>query len=113
MALAWVRLGADEKEISGRICIEKMKINLSQVFAGQKLGLKEASDGTWLVSFMDYDLGYFDTDSCRFEPLANPFGPKMLPMSPGWTNFATTKFYLMADYATIEFTASLNLSGVM
>lgn len=65
----------------GRICIGKMKINLSQVFAGQKLGLKEVGDGTWLVTFMDYDLGYFDTDSCRFEPLTNPFGPKVLPMS--------------------------------
>lgn len=65
----------------GRICIGKMKINLSKVFMGQKLGLKEVSDGTWLVTFMDYDLGYFDTDSCRFEPLANPFGPKVLPMS--------------------------------
>lgn len=65
----------------GRICIGKMKINLSKVFAGQKMGLKEVSDGTWLVTFMDYDLGYFDIDSCRFEPLANPFGPKVLPMS--------------------------------
>jgi len=65
----------------GRICIGKMKINLSKVFMGQKLGLKEVGDGTWLVTFMDYDLGYFDTDSCRFEPLANPFGPKVLPMS--------------------------------
>lgn len=65
----------------GRICIGKMKINLSKVFMGQKLGLKEVSDGTWLVTFMDYDLGYFDIESCRFEPLANPFGPRVLPMS--------------------------------
>ncbi len=65
----------------GRICIGKMKINLSQVFAGQKLGLREVSDGTYLVTFMDYDLGYFDIDSCRFEPLHNPFGSKVLPMS--------------------------------
>lgn len=65
----------------GRICIGKMKINLSQVFAGQKMGLKEVSDGVWLVTFMDYDLGYFDTESFRFEPLNNPFGPKVLPMS--------------------------------
>lgn len=65
----------------GRICIGRMKINISKVFMGQKLGLKEVSEGTWLVTFMDYDLGYFDTDSCRFEPLANPFGPKVLPMS--------------------------------
>jgi hypothetical protein len=33
------------------------------------------------VSFMDYDLGYFDDETCRLEPLANPFGPKVLPMS--------------------------------
>ncbi len=31
---------------------------------------------------MDYDLGYFDEESCRLEPLTNPFGPKVLPMSP-------------------------------
>ena len=30
---------------------------------------------------MDYDLGYFDDETCRLEPLANPFGPKVLPMS--------------------------------
>lgn len=66
----------------GRICIGKMKINLSQVFAGQTMGLKEVSDGIWLVTFMDYDLGYFDGDSRKFEPLANPFGPRLLPMSP-------------------------------
>ena len=66
----------------GRICIKKLKINLSQVFAGQAVGIKEVNDGIWLVTFMDYDLGYFDEDSRRFEPLANPFGPKVLPMSP-------------------------------
>jgi putative transposase len=31
---------------------------------------------------MNYDLGYFDEDSRRFEPLNNPFGPKVLTMSP-------------------------------
>ena len=36
----------------------------------------------WLVSFMDYDLGYFDDETCRLEPIDNPFGPKLLPMSP-------------------------------
>lgn len=65
----------------GRICIGKMKINLSKVFMGQKMGIKEVSDGVWLVTFMAYDLGYFDIDSCRFEPLPNPFGPHVLPMS--------------------------------
>ena len=65
----------------GRICFNRQKINLSQVFAGQTVGVKQTDDRIWLVSFMDYDLGYFDDETCRLEPLANPFGPKVLPMS--------------------------------
>lgn len=65
----------------GRICIKKLKVHFSTVFAGQAVGLKEVYDKIWLVSFMDYDLGYFDEDSNKFEPLDNPFGPKVLPMS--------------------------------
>jgi hypothetical protein len=34
-------------------------------------------DDIWLVSFMDYDLGYFDLDTRVLEPLDNPFGPKV------------------------------------
>jgi len=34
----------------------------------------------WLVSFMQYDLGYFDLETTVLEPLENPFGPKVLPM---------------------------------
>jgi putative transposase len=66
----------------GRICFNRQKINLSQVFAGQTVGVKQTDERIWLVSFMDYDLGYFDDETCRLEPLANPFGPKVLPMSP-------------------------------
>ena len=66
----------------GRICYKRRKINLSQVFAGQTVGIKQTDDQIWLVSFMDYDLGYFDDETCRLEPLPNPFGPKVLPMSP-------------------------------
>jgi hypothetical protein len=40
--------------------------------------LEQASDRIWLVTFMDYDLGYFDDETCRLEPLAIPFGPKVL-----------------------------------
>ena len=65
----------------GRICLGKKKINFSQVFAGQAVGIKEVHDDIWLVSFMDYDLGYFDLETRVLEPLGNPFGPKVLPMS--------------------------------
>src|SRR5690348_3491154 len=66
----------------GRICFNRQKINLSQVFAGQKVGIKQVDKRNWLASFMHYDLGYFDDETCRLEPLLNPFGPKVLPMSP-------------------------------
>lgn len=65
----------------GRICIKNKKVNLSQVFAGQNVGVTEVEDKIWLVSFMNYDIGYFDEDSCRVEPLKNPFAEKVLPMS--------------------------------
>jgi putative transposase len=64
-----------------RICLGKKKINFSQVFAGQAVGIKEVHDDIWLVSFMAYDLGYFDLETRVLEPLENPFGPKVLPMS--------------------------------
>jgi hypothetical protein len=47
----------------GRICLRKKKINFSTVFAGQAVGIREVHDDIWLVSFMDYDLGYFDLRS--------------------------------------------------
>ena len=49
------------------------------------MGLKETEDDVWLVTFMDYDLGYFDVESRRLESLANPFGPRLLSMCPVWT----------------------------
>ena len=65
----------------GRICIGRRKINLSQVFGGQHVGIREVADRIWLVSFMEYDLGFFDEDENRVEPAGNPFTPKVLTMS--------------------------------
>jgi putative transposase len=65
----------------GRICIGRRKINLSTVFAGQNVGIKEVSDKIWLVSFMKYDLGFFDQEAGRVECAENPFGARVLPMS--------------------------------
>jgi putative transposase len=66
----------------GRICIGRRKINLSQVFAGQTVGIKEIAEKIWLVSFMHYDLGFFDHEAGRVECAPNPFGARLLPMSP-------------------------------
>jgi transposase InsO family protein len=65
----------------GRICIYGKKINLSIVLAGQKLGLKEVDEGIWLVTFMHYDLGYIDLEQKTLQPIDNPFGPGLSPMS--------------------------------
>ena len=64
----------------GRICMDRKKIMLSSVLAGQRVGVMQVEDQIWQVSFMDYDLGYFDMDSCRLEPGPNPFGPRVLTM---------------------------------
>jgi transposase InsO family protein len=65
----------------GRICLHRKKINFSTVFAGQTVGIKEVDDAIWLVSFMHYDLGYFDLEQRTLQPLDNPFGPRLSPMS--------------------------------
>jgi transposase InsO family protein len=65
----------------GRICLHRKKINISTVFAGHTLGIKEIDEGIWIVSFMHYDLGYFDLEQKTLQPLDNPFGPRLSPMS--------------------------------
>jgi len=65
----------------GRICMHRKKINISTVLAGQKLGIKEVDDGIWLVSFLYYDLGYIDLEQRTLQPIDNPFGTRLSPMS--------------------------------
>jgi putative transposase len=66
----------------GRICFKRRKINISTVFAGQRVGVKQVTNSVWLVSFMQYDLGYFDAETVRLEPIENPFRSDVLPMCP-------------------------------
>jgi hypothetical protein len=35
----------------------------------------EVDDGIWLMTFMDYDLGYIDLEEKTLQPLNNPFWP--------------------------------------
>ena len=70
-----------------------MEGNLSHVFASQSLGVTQVGEHIWLVTFMQYDLGYFDDETCRLEPVETPSVQKcypclrneVLPMSPEWT----------------------------
>jgi hypothetical protein len=72
---------------------QRRKINVSQVFAGQRVGVKQVSEHVWLVTFMEYDLA---TSTMRrvgwsrsiihsarncYPCLRN----EVLPMSPEWT----------------------------
>jgi transposase InsO family protein len=65
----------------GRLILCRKKINICTALAGQAVGIKEVDEGLWLISFMDYDLGYVDLEERSLQPLHNPFGPKVLPMS--------------------------------
>ena len=58
-----------------------LKVNLSRSLTGQNVGVKQITDDIWLVSFMHYDLGFFDHESCRLECAENPFAAKLSPMS--------------------------------
>ena len=66
----------------GRVCLHRKQVNLSTVFAGQKVGIKQVDEGIWLATFMHYDLGYFDGAE-DLQPIDNPFGTRVLPMSQG------------------------------
>jgi hypothetical protein len=65
----------------GRICMHRKRLNISTVLAGQRLGIKEVDDGIWIVSFMHYDLGFIDLEQKTLQPLDNPFGTELSPMS--------------------------------
>ncbi len=61
--------------------MHRKRVNVSTVLAGQRLGIKEVDEGIWIVSFMSYDLGFIDLEQKTLQPLDNPFGPRLSPMS--------------------------------
>jgi putative transposase len=50
--------------------------------SGWWVGIREIEEKIWLVSFMNYDLGFFDHETGRVECAENPFQAKVLPMPP-------------------------------
>jgi hypothetical protein len=61
--------------------MHRKRVNISTVLAGQRVGIKEVDDGIWIVSFMQYDLGCVDLEQKTLQPLDNPFGTRLSPMS--------------------------------
>jgi len=47
-----------------------------QKFPNLRMDLIEVADKVPLVSFRDYDLGFFDEDCGRAEPALNPWLPE-------------------------------------
>ena len=52
------------------------------VFAKQNVGICEVTEHIWLVTFMHYDLGFFDLEGGRVQCAPNPFAAEVLPMCP-------------------------------
>jgi hypothetical protein len=67
--------------LSGSGGLFRRPIRTSTVLAGQLVGLKEVEDGIWLVNFMHYNLGYIDLEQKTLQPIDNPFGTRLSPMS--------------------------------
>jgi hypothetical protein len=88
LSVWWLRLDTAIERIKRfwlplavRLCPHRKRINISTVLAGQKFAIKEVDEGIWLVSFMHYDLGYLDLEQKTLQPLDNPFGTSLSPVS--------------------------------
>jgi putative transposase len=53
-------------------------ISSERAFSKPKVSVSQVDEHIWRVSFMDCDLGYFDDEACRLEPIKNPFWWKVL-----------------------------------
>jgi hypothetical protein len=51
---------------------------LAQVLA---FAHQEVDDGIWVVTFVTYDLGSIDLEQKTLQPIDNPFGTRVSPMS--------------------------------
>ena len=56
----------------GSICVNRRKIFISQAFQEQPLGLIHEDEDVYSVYFMDYKLGYLDTEGKKLTALESP-----------------------------------------
>ena len=50
----------------GSIKIDDRPYVIARAFGGENVGLRELEDGTWLINFLELELGYLDTRAGRF-----------------------------------------------
>jgi hypothetical protein len=73
---------------SRRISVLPPKADAPLVDANARLGRparrhQKKSTTEWIVSFMQYDLGYIDLEQKTLQPPDNPFERRVLPFVPG------------------------------
>ena len=57
----------------GKISMNSKNLYVSSVLAYQNLGIKRIDEDVWKVTFMNYDLGFFDYESKKLKTGNNPF----------------------------------------
>jgi len=65
----------------GRICFRGRKVNLSHIFAGQNVGVTAGRRAHLARHLHAVRFGLFRRETCRPEPIDDPCGPKVLPVS--------------------------------
>lgn len=58
---------------SGDFHIGRQRVYVSRSFLGQEIGITQQDDDIFQVTFMDYDLGFFDMESRKVLSMENPF----------------------------------------
>lgn len=64
--------------LSGEVRYKKHRIYVGRAFKGYNIGITEQEDEKYLVNFMDYEIGFFDTKSRKVISVENPFILKKL-----------------------------------
>jgi len=63
----------------GRICLgHKKRLTSAPFLLDRPSASRKFRTIIWLVSIMDYDLGYFDLETQKLEPLGYPFAPDIV-----------------------------------
>jgi putative transposase len=62
---------------NGTLKFGRFAFHLSDSLSYQPVGVREEDLGLWRISFMDLDLGLFDSDEKKFRPFINPMQPSL------------------------------------
>ena len=66
---------------SAAFALRRMRANISAVLAGQRVGIEKVDANIWIVRFMRDERLQVDLERKALQPLDNPFGARVSPMS--------------------------------